>query len=100
MASGNFSHQCFHRAPPNLDHTGRPVLVSGSLKLSGPRFVAENMSGRCGVGQTRGTASGPQPLKATVPYQLASKARSHRRDGKSGMNLSQHVGHIVYSVCL
>lgn len=26
---------------------------------------------------------GPQPLKATVPYQLASKPRPNRRDGKS-----------------
>lgn len=74
------------------------VLVSDSLELSGPRFVAENMSGRSGVGQTRGTASGPQPLKATVPYQLASKPRSHRRDGQSGMSLSQHMDHMVMFV--
>ncbi|XP_028990679.1 protein FAM117A-like isoform X2 [Betta splendens] len=42
------------------------------------------MSGRTGPGQTRGAASGLQPLKATVPYQLASKPRPSRRDGKSG----------------
>uniref|UniRef100_A0A7N8X2D1 Family with sequence similarity 117 member Ab n=1 Tax=Mastacembelus armatus TaxID=205130 RepID=A0A7N8X2D1_9TELE len=49
------------------------------------------MSGRSGAGQTRGAASGPQPLKATVPYQLASKPRPQRRDGKPGMSLS-HPG--------
>ncbi|CAJ1081092.1 protein FAM117A-like [Xyrichtys novacula] len=41
------------------------------------------MSGRSGVPQTRGAALGPQPLKATVPYQLSSKPRANRRDGKS-----------------
>ncbi|CAK6971006.1 protein FAM117A-like isoform X1 [Scomber scombrus] len=41
------------------------------------------MSGRSGAGQTRGAAVGPQPLKATIPYQLASKPRPSRRDGKS-----------------
>ncbi|XP_034563791.1 protein FAM117A-like [Notolabrus celidotus] len=41
------------------------------------------MSGRSGVIQTRGAALGPQPLKATVPYQLSSKPRANRRDGKS-----------------
>ncbi|XP_053722333.1 protein FAM117A-like [Synchiropus splendidus] len=34
-------------------------------------------------GHTRGPAPGLQPLKATVPYQLSSKPRPHRRDGKS-----------------
>uniref|UniRef100_A0A3P9CCE1 Family with sequence similarity 117 member Aa n=1 Tax=Maylandia zebra TaxID=106582 RepID=A0A3P9CCE1_9CICH len=32
-----------------------------------------------------GAALGPQPLKATVPYQLASKPRPNRIDGKPGM---------------
>ncbi|KAM3591909.1 uncharacterized protein V6R79_009361 [Siganus canaliculatus] len=44
------------------------------------------MSGRSGVGQIRGTTTtlGPQPIKATIPYQLASnKPRPSRRDGKS-----------------
>ncbi|XP_074520204.1 protein FAM117A-like [Halichoeres trimaculatus] len=41
------------------------------------------MSGRSGVLQSRGAALGPQPLKATVPYQLSSKPRASRRDGKS-----------------
>ncbi|KAM7381716.1 hypothetical protein PAMA_012519 [Pampus argenteus] len=41
------------------------------------------MSGRGGAGQTRGAAVGPQPLKATVPYQLTSKPRPSRRDGTS-----------------
>lgn len=42
------------------------------------------MSSRGGPGQSRGAAVGPQPLKATVPYQLTSKARCNRRDaGKS-----------------
>ncbi|XP_022599284.1 protein FAM117A-like [Seriola dumerili] len=50
------------------------------------------MSGRSGVGQTRGAALGPQPLKATIPYQLASKPRSNRRDGKSaGKTKSQQL---------
>lgn len=43
------------------------------------------MSGRGGLGQIRGAALGPQPLKATIPYQLASKPRP-RRDGKPGMS--------------
>ncbi|XP_034049503.1 protein FAM117A-like isoform X2 [Thalassophryne amazonica] len=42
------------------------------------------MSGRSGAAQTRGTAVGPQPLKATVPYRLASKPRPNWRAGKSG----------------
>ncbi|KAL6095046.1 fam117a [Pungitius sinensis] len=41
------------------------------------------MSGRIGVGQIRAAALGPQPLKATVPYQLTGRSRPHRRDGKS-----------------
>nr|XP_020495082.1 protein FAM117A-like [Labrus bergylta] len=41
------------------------------------------MSARGGVTQIRGAALGPQPLKATVPYQLSSKPRVNRRDGKS-----------------
>ncbi|KAK9530407.1 hypothetical protein VZT92_011909 [Zoarces viviparus] len=41
------------------------------------------MSGRNGVGQIRGATLGPQPLKATIPYQLTSKSRPNRRDGKS-----------------
>ncbi|KAG7227871.1 hypothetical protein INR49_013665 [Caranx melampygus] len=48
------------------------------------------MSGRSGVGQTRGAALGPQPLKATIPYQLASKPRSNRRDGKSAGRSKSH----------
>ncbi|KAM3860045.1 protein FAM117A-like [Diretmus argenteus] len=41
------------------------------------------MSGRSGVGQTRGATLGPQPLKATIPYQLHSKPRANWREGKS-----------------
>ncbi|XP_068438579.1 protein FAM117A-like [Clinocottus analis] len=41
------------------------------------------MSGRNGVGQIRGATLGPQPLKATIPYQLTSRSRPNRRDGKS-----------------
>ncbi|CAG5906723.1 unnamed protein product [Menidia menidia] len=41
------------------------------------------MSGRSGAGHTRPAAVGPQPLKATVPFRLASKPRPSRRDGKS-----------------
>ncbi|XP_074475317.1 protein FAM117A-like isoform X2 [Sebastes fasciatus] len=41
------------------------------------------MSSRSGVVQIRGATLGPQPLKATIPYQLASKPRPSRRDGKS-----------------
>ncbi|XP_056153754.1 protein FAM117A-like isoform X2 [Lampris incognitus] len=41
------------------------------------------MSGRGGRGQSRGAAVGPQPLRATVPYQLHRKARLNPRDGKS-----------------
>uniref|UniRef100_A0A3Q1I1Q8 Protein FAM117A-like n=1 Tax=Acanthochromis polyacanthus TaxID=80966 RepID=A0A3Q1I1Q8_9TELE len=39
------------------------------------------MSGRSG--HPRPIAVGPQPLKATIPYQLSSKPRQNRRDGKS-----------------
>ncbi|KAF7204424.1 protein FAM117A isoform X2 [Nothobranchius furzeri] len=39
------------------------------------------MSGRSGAGHPRPGA--PQPLKATVPFRLASKPRPNRRDGKS-----------------
>ncbi|XP_029934357.1 protein FAM117A-like isoform X2 [Myripristis murdjan] len=49
------------------------------------------MSGRSGVGQTRGATLGPQPLKATIPYQLASKARPNWRDGKSGKTKSHQL---------
>uniref|UniRef100_A0A3B5KMU5 Family with sequence similarity 117 member Ab n=1 Tax=Takifugu rubripes TaxID=31033 RepID=A0A3B5KMU5_TAKRU len=42
------------------------------------------MSGRSGLGQSRGATLGPQPLKATIPYQLTSKPRLNRTDGKSG----------------
>ncbi|XP_071383793.1 protein FAM117A-like isoform X1 [Centroberyx affinis] len=48
------------------------------------------MSGRSGVGQTRGATLGPQPLKATIPYQLASKARPNCRDGKSAGKTKPH----------
>ncbi|XP_008281806.1 glucocorticoid-induced transcript 1 protein-like isoform X1 [Stegastes partitus] len=42
------------------------------------------MSGRSGHTRAAAAAAvGPQPLKATVPYQLASKPRPNRRDGKS-----------------
>ncbi|XP_059181213.1 protein FAM117A-like [Centropristis striata] len=48
------------------------------------------MSGRSGAGQIRGASLGPQPLKATIPYQLASKPRPHRRDGKSAGKPKPH----------
>nr|XP_020479046.1 protein FAM117A-like [Monopterus albus] len=48
------------------------------------------MSGRSGVGQTKGAASGPKPLRATIPYQLASKPRPNRRDGKSAAKSKPH----------
>ncbi|KAM9837995.1 protein FAM117A-like [Aulostomus maculatus] len=41
------------------------------------------MSGRGGAAQTRGAPVGPQPLKATIPYQLASRPRPSRRDGRT-----------------
>lgn len=46
------------------------------------------MSGRSGAGQIRGAAVGPQPLKATIPYKLASKPRPSRKDGKPGMSFT------------
>lgn len=48
------------------------------------------MSGRSGVGQTRGATLGLQPLKATIPYQLYSRPRPNRRDGKSAGRTKQH----------
>ncbi|XP_041830826.1 protein FAM117A-like [Melanotaenia boesemani] len=48
------------------------------------------MSGRSGAGHARSTALGPQPLKATVPFRLASKPRSSRRDGKSAGKAKSH----------
>ncbi|XP_051273979.1 protein FAM117A [Dicentrarchus labrax] len=48
------------------------------------------MSGRSGVGQIRGATLGPQPLKATIPYQLASKPRPSRRDGKPAGKTKPH----------
>lgn len=46
------------------------------------------MSSRGGLGQSRGSALGPQPLKATVPFQLFCKPRSSRREaGKSKAHL-------------
>lgn len=44
-----------------------------------PNTISCRMSSRGALGQTRG-ALGPQPLKATVPFQLTSKNRSTRRD--------------------
>ncbi|XP_038154762.1 protein FAM117A-like isoform X1 [Cyprinodon tularosa] len=41
------------------------------------------MSGRVGAGHPRPASLGPQPLKATVPFRLASKPRPNQRDGKS-----------------
>ncbi|XP_028423336.1 protein FAM117A isoform X2 [Perca flavescens] len=61
-----------------------------SIDLRSPRFVSGKMSGRSGVGHNRGAALGPQPLKATVPYQLASKPRPNRRDGKSAGKPKPH----------
>ncbi|CAG12647.1 unnamed protein product, partial [Tetraodon nigroviridis] len=40
------------------------------------------MSGRSGAGASRAATLGPQPLKATVPYQLASKPRPGRTEGR------------------
>ncbi|KAM4623325.1 protein FAM117A-like [Polymixia lowei] len=48
------------------------------------------MSGRGGLGLTRGATLGPQPLRATVPYQLHSKARPERKDGKSAGKTKSH----------
>ncbi|CAB1312122.1 unnamed protein product [Coregonus sp. 'balchen'] len=41
------------------------------------------MSCRGGVSQNRGATSGPQPLRATVPFQLHSKAQTSLKNGKS-----------------
>ncbi|XP_072311908.1 protein FAM117A-like [Eucyclogobius newberryi] len=38
------------------------------------------MSSRGALGQSRGAASGLQPLKATIPFQLACKPRQNRRE--------------------
>ncbi|KAI9536741.1 hypothetical protein NQZ68_031816 [Dissostichus eleginoides] len=48
------------------------------------------MFGPSGVGQIRGVTLGPQPLKATIPYQLSCKPRSHRRDGKTAGKPKSH----------
>ncbi|KAK5850830.1 hypothetical protein PBY51_001673 [Eleginops maclovinus] len=48
------------------------------------------MSGRSGMGQIRGVTLGTQPLKATIPYQLSSKPRSHRKDGKTAGKPKSH----------
>nr|XP_019960403.1 PREDICTED: protein FAM117A-like [Paralichthys olivaceus] len=48
------------------------------------------MSGRSGAPQTPGAALRPQPLKATVPYQLTGKPRSHHRDGRSAGKTKLH----------
>ncbi|KAM6897180.1 protein FAM117A-like [Xenentodon cancila] len=48
------------------------------------------MSGRSGAGRPRSAALGPQPLKATVPFKLASKPRPNRRDGKSAGKAKSH----------
>ncbi|XP_032358393.1 protein FAM117A [Etheostoma spectabile] len=48
------------------------------------------MSSRSAVGHHRGATLGPQPLKATVPYQLANKPRPNRRDGKSAGKPKPH----------
>eukprot|EP00063_Salmo_salar_P039274 XP_014014109.1 PREDICTED: protein FAM117A-like isoform X2 [Salmo salar] len=40
------------------------------------------MSCRSGVSQTRGDTSGPQPLRATVPFQLHSKAQTSLKNEK------------------
>lgn len=50
------------------------------------------MSNRGALGQTRGPALGPQPLKATVPFQLACKPRSTRRDAGKTKVQSQTCG--------
>ncbi|KAM4716036.1 protein FAM117A-like [Anableps anableps] len=48
------------------------------------------MSGRSGAGHPRPGSLGPQPLKATVPFRLASKPRPNRRDGKSAEKPKLH----------
>ncbi|KAF3853584.1 hypothetical protein F7725_014272 [Dissostichus mawsoni] len=41
-------------------------------------------------GTDPGVTLGPQPLKATIPYQLSCKPRSHRRDGKTAGKPKSH----------
>uniref|UniRef100_A0A3Q2QGD5 Protein FAM117A-like n=1 Tax=Fundulus heteroclitus TaxID=8078 RepID=A0A3Q2QGD5_FUNHE len=48
------------------------------------------MSGRSGGGHPRPGSLGPQPLKATVPFRLASKPRPNRKDGKSAGKTKPH----------
>lgn len=50
------------------------------------------MSSRGGLGQNRAAALGPQPLKATVPFQLACKSRSSRRSAGKSKAHSQSCG--------
>lgn len=83
------SHHHHQSAPTALP--GRTATANNShLELSGPRFDTVKMSGRSGAGHTRGAALGPQPLKATVPYQLASKPRPNRIDGKPARKARSH----------
>lgn len=49
------------------------------------------MSSR-GPGQSRGAALGPQPVKATVPFQLACKPRSSRRQAAKSKAHPQSCG--------
>ncbi|KAK7919620.1 hypothetical protein WMY93_010904 [Mugilogobius chulae] len=60
------------------------------------------MSSRGGLGQNRGAASGLQPLKATVPFQLSCKPRPNRREAakvkahqQSGMRRTMSLDAIV-----
>lgn len=64
------------RAPPDFRQEDTHKTVQRKT------FLSAKMSSRGGPGQSRGTTLGPQPMKATVPYQLSSKPRS-RRDGKT-----------------
>uniref|UniRef100_A0A3B4AL81 Family with sequence similarity 117 member Aa n=1 Tax=Periophthalmus magnuspinnatus TaxID=409849 RepID=A0A3B4AL81_9GOBI len=51
------------------------------------------MSSRGGLGQSRGAALGLQPLKATVPFQLASgKAKAHQSGMRRTVSLDAIVG--------
>lgn len=103
VAAGNLAshHQCFHTAPPDLCQAAHQFKKKKKFKLglelSSSRFATGKMSSRSGVGQIRGATLGPQPLKATVPYQLAIKPRSSRRDGKSGMSLWLYIKHPALS---
>ncbi|KAJ7984439.1 hypothetical protein DPEC_G00354850 [Dallia pectoralis] len=47
------------------------------------------MSCRNGAGQTRGATSGPQPLRATVPFQLHKPQTSVRNDKSEKTNVGQ-----------